>query len=242
MIGASLLGLTFLAWIYLFLDARRMQTDSSSCCVVTNAAGPSMGALPALFVMWSVMMIAMMLPSALPMALTFAAVSRKRRADSRAYVPLAIFVAGYLVVWSACSALLAAAQWQLHRLALLSSSMTSTSAIFAGVLLVAAGVFQFTPLKRACLARCRSPFEFIMTRWREGRAGALRMGLEHGAFCAGCCWALMLLLFALGVMNLLWVAALTALVCIEKMLPARAQIRFATGALLLACGAFVLAR
>lgn len=239
-IGGSLLAVTLLAWVYLVYDAR-MMNRAGSCCAIANAGAPSLSTVPALFLMWSVMMIAMMLPTALPMVLTFAAVSRNRRSAGRAHVPVAIFVCGYVIVWCVFSAAAAAAQWLLHRAALLSTSMSSTSAVFAGVLLLSAGFFQFTPLKRVCLARCRSTLEFIMTRWREGRGGALRMGLEHGAFCAGCCWAFMTLLFALGVMNLFWVAALTALVCVEKMLPSRARIDFATGALLLGWGVFVLA-
>src|SRR5205814_780408 len=120
------------------------------------------------------------------------------------------------------SALAAGGQWWLHRHALLSSSMVSTSGWLGGMLLLGAGIFQFTPLKQACLTHCRGPLEFIMTRWREGSGGAFRMGLEHGAFCTGCCWALMALLFVAGVMNIFWIAALTVLVCLEKMLPARA--------------------
>jgi predicted metal-binding membrane protein len=135
-----------------------------------------------------------------------------------------------------------AAQWWLHRHALLSASMASTSTWLGGILLVTSGIFQFTPLKQSCLTHCRGPLEFIMTRWREGRSGAFRMGLEHGAFCTGCCWALMALLFVAGVMNILWIAALTLLVCLEKMLPARAGVSFATGLLLCGWGAFILFR
>jgi predicted metal-binding membrane protein len=169
--------------------------------------------------MWAGMMVAMMLPSATPMILTFAAVSRNRRKQQRPYVPVTIFVAGYVAVWSGFSLLAAIAQWFLHRKALLTSGMASQSAIFAGLLLLAAGIFQFTPLKHACLTRCRAPFEFIMTRWREGAGGAFRMGLEHGLFCAGCCWALMGLLFVAGVMNILWIVVLSLLVGLEKLLP-----------------------
>lgn len=246
-VGASLLGIALLAWVYLFYDAHRMSASGAADCMCMQMSGPQLSAWPVgalfpLFVMWSIMMVAMMLPSALPMVLTFAAVARNRRQHGRPYVPAAIFVSGYVIVWSVFSALAAAGQWLLHRTALLSTSMASTSTLFAGLLLLGAGLFQFTSLKRACLTRCRGPMEFIMTRWREGRWGALHMGLEHGAFCTGCCWALMALLFVLGVMNLLWIAALTTLVCVEKMLPARARISLATGLLLLAWGICLLTR
>jgi predicted metal-binding membrane protein len=241
-VGAALLSVALLAWAYLLYDAHAM-TTGESCCSLTEIGGRGLSpitAIPPLFLMWSIMMIAMMLPTALPMVLTFAALSRNRRRAGRRYVPVAIFVAGYLIVWCGFSAIAAIGQWFLHRSALLSSSMTSTSALLAGLLLLAAGLFQFTPLKHACLKHCRSTFEFIMTRWREGSGGALRMGMEHGAFCTGCCWALMCLLFVVGVMNLFWVGGLTILICVEKMLPARARITFATGMVLIACGAGVL--
>src|SRR5438477_13178638 len=120
--------------------------------------------------------------------------------------------------------------------------MVSTNAWLGGTLLLGAGVFQFSPLKNSCLTRCRGPLEFIMTRWREGQAGAFRMGLEHGAFCTGCCWALMALLFVAGVMNIIWIAALTLLVCLEKVLPARVPISMMTGFMLSAWGICVLTR
>ena len=247
MVGATLLGVALLAWAYLFYDAHRMSASGAADCMCMQMSGPQLSAWPVqtllpLFVMWSIMMVAMMLPSALPMVLTFAAVARHRRRHGQPYVSVAIFVSGYIIVWCAFSALAAAGQWHLHRTALLSSTMASTSTLLAGLLLLGAGLFQFTPIKHACLTRCRGPIEFMMTRWREGGWGALRMGLEHGAFCTGCCWALMALLFVLGVMNLLWIAALTTLVCVEKMLPARARISLATGLLLLVWGACVLTR
>ncbi len=229
----GMLGVASLAWLYLFYDARRMNV-SCAC------AGTTPDAILPLFLMWSVMMIAMMLPSALPMVLTFAGLSRTRRQHGRPYVPVIIFVSGYIAVWFVFSAAAAVAQWLLHRRALLSPDMASSSALLAGFLLLVAGVFQFTPLKRACLTRCRGPMEWIMTRWREGWAGAFRMGIEHGLFCTGCCWALMTLLFILGVMNLFWVAGLTLLVCIEKLLPRPAVIIPAIGGALILWGAYAL--
>ncbi len=172
-----------------------------------------------LLVMWTVMMVAMMVPSAAPMVLVFAALNRKRRAEDRPYVPTGLFLLGYLAVWTGFSAMVTIAQWGLHRAALLSPGMVSTSPIFGGVLLIAAGIFQFTSWKHACLKHCRTPLHFLMTGWREGYVGAWKMGLEHGLQCTVCCWLLMALLFVAGVMNLLWVATISIFVLIEKIAP-----------------------
>ena len=246
-IGVGLLGIALLAWAYLIYEAHRMSLTGVCECMRMKMAGPDGAAWPAgtlvpLFFMWCVMMIAMMLPSAMPMVLTFAGVTRNRQRLGRAFVPTTVFVSGYVAIWCAFSAIAAVSQWVLHRQALLSESMATTNAILGGVLLIGAGIFQFTPLKRSCLTRCRGPLEFILTRWREGRGGAFRMGLEHGTFCAGCCWALMALLFVAGVMNILWVATLTLLVCLEKILPSRARVSFATGIVLASWGVFILSR
>lgn len=238
-IGGGLLLVALLAWAWLWYDARRMNAGSA-CCTVANLHASAAAALPPLIMMWAVMMLAMMLPSALPMVLTFAAVGRSRQRAGRNYVPIAVFVAGYVVVWSAFSVVAAVAQWWLHRGALLSAAMVSTSGVLAGLVLIVAGIFQFTPLKHSCLNHCRGTLHFVITRWRDGAAGALRMGIEHGAFCAGCCWALMALLFVLGVMNLFWVAALTALVCFEKILPAQFRLPLVTGMVMVGAGAYLL--
>jgi predicted metal-binding membrane protein len=246
-IGIALLGIAASAWAYMIREARGMNLDRVCHCLGmpmggTAAGDWSAGSLLPLFLMWAGMMVAMMLPSAMPMILTFAAVSRNRRRQQRPYVPVGVFVAGYIAIWSLFSALAAVAQFILHRQALLSPAMASTSATLGGVLLIAAGIFQFTPLKRACLAHCRTPLEFIMTGWRDGVPGAFRMGLEHGLFCAGCCWALMSLLFLVGVMNILWIAALSLLVGLEKLLPRGLWLSSATGLILTAWGVFVIAR
>jgi predicted metal-binding membrane protein len=172
-----------------------------------------------LFLMWTVMMIAMMVPSAVPMIQAFLAVNEQRQNSSRPLVPVGIFLLGYLVVWTSFSALATLAQWGLHKAALLSPMMVATSPMVSGGLLLAAGVFQWTRLKRACLSRCRSPLSFLMSGWRDGTAGAFSMGLQHGAYCVGCCWALMALLFVVGVMNLLWIAVIALFVMAEKILP-----------------------
>ena len=190
-----------------------------------------------MYVMWAVMMVAMMAPSAAPMLLMFAAVNRKRREREAPYVPTGVFLAGYVIVWAAFSLAATAGNWGLHQASLLSSMMgASTSGYLGGALLLLAGAFQWSPLKTACLKQCRTPMGFLMTSWRDGHKGALRMGLEHGAYCLGCCWALMLLLFVLGIMNLVWIAALAAFVLAEKVAPWPEWVSRGTGVLMAGWG------
>ena len=172
-----------------------------------------------MFVMWAVMMTAMMVPTAAPMILVYASLNRKRRDPQPLFNSTAVFLLGYLVIWSGFAALATVAQWSLHIGALLSPMMVSASPILGGALLMAAGIFQLTPIKYACLANCRTPIGFLMTEWRDGPRGALVMGLRRGLSCLGCCWVLMGLLFVLGVMNLLWLAALAGFVLVEKVAP-----------------------
>lgn len=191
------------------------------------------------FLMWVVMMVAMMLPSSVPMMLAF---SRETGEPQRHGISrLAAFVAGYLMIWTVFSLAMTLLQWGLLEARLISPMMESRSPLLGGVLLVAAGLFQFTPLKHACLATCRSPLSFLMTEWRPGVRGAWAMGLRHGIYCTGCCWLLMALLFLLGVMNVLWIAALTAFVLIEKTWPQAQWTSRASGAALLAWGVVLLA-
>ena len=244
-VGGAIVLTAAVAWAYTVYEARRMDITGTCACLGMKMGGPdlaswSAASLVPLFLMWAVMMIAMMLPSAAPMLLTFAAVARNRRRADRPFVPVSVFAAGYVAIWFVFSAVAAIGQWLLHRTALLSPGMASSSAALAGVLLLAAGIFQFTPLKRSCLTHCRAPLEFIMTRWREGWRGAFGMGVEHGAFCAGCCWALMALLFVLGVMNILWIAVLTIVVALEKMLPRTKWFSAASGVALVCWGVWVM--
>jgi predicted metal-binding membrane protein len=195
-----------------------------------------------MFFMWWIMMMAMMLPSAAPMILLFAMINRKQREKGAPYVPTGIFAAGYLLVWGGFSLVAVAAQWGLERIGLLSSMMVSTSVLLGAGLLIAAGAYQLSPLKHACLRHCRSPLFFIRHHWRPGNIGALRMGLDHGAFCTGCCWFLMTLLFYGGIMNLYWIVGLAVFVLLEKTIPAGHWLGRITGALLIAWGgALVLA-
>ena len=233
---AGIAGVAAIAWAYIFY----LDRSNSGMAMGMNMADTRVwtGAdFLLMILMWAVMMVAMMAPTATPMLLAFASVNRKRRESRQPYVSTTVFLAGYLATWAGFAVLATAGNWGLHQASLLSSMMgESTNAYLGGGLLLVAGVFQWSPLKRACLNKCRSPLGFIMTSWRDGKGGALRMGLEHGAFCLGCCWMLMGLLFVLGVMNLVWVAALAAFVLAEKVLPKAAWFTRATGIALAAWG------
>jgi predicted metal-binding membrane protein len=239
---AGLAGITALAWAYMFYLAWAMRPmDMGAMQMAMDQAMPQMQAwgpveLLLTFVMWAVMMVAMMVPSAAPMILLFATINRKRRQQDRPHVATSVFLAAYLLVWTLFSALATLVQWGLHSAELLSPMMVSTNPILGGTLLIAAGVFQWTPLKHACLAHCRAPFDFLMTDWREGNHGAFLMGLKHGVYCLGCCWFLMGLLFVAGVMNLLWVAAIALFVLVEKVVPSGPVVSRVTGAVLMAAG------
>jgi predicted metal-binding membrane protein len=231
---AALAGVTGLAWLYLVHLARGMDA-------MPDMAGMSMSAALT-FLMWWVMMVGMMLPSALPMTLTFATVNRRRRELGTPYVPTAVFVAGYLLAWGAFSLAATGAQWWLERAALMKPMLHLTSPLAGGLLFIAAGLYQLAPLKHACLRRCRSPLAFVLERWHDGTAGALRMGAEHGAYCLGCCAFLMALLFVGGVMNLLWAAAIAAFVLVEKLLPAGEAVARAAGLLAVGAGVWMVVR
>ena len=245
-IVAALCGITGAAWWHMLGEARGMQATGLCQCLGMAMSGPdvkpwTLSTLPPLALMWAEMMVAMMVPSAAPMILTFARVNHARREQGRPFVPVSLFLIGYLLVWSGFGAAAALAQWGMHGAALLSPGMKSNSPLLGGALLLGAGIFQWTPWKRGCLQHCRSPLSFLLSAWREGRAGAITMGLEHGAYCAGCCWLLMLLLFVVGVMNMLWVAVLSLAVLLEKVLPQGGKVAAIFGALLCCWGIWMMA-
>jgi predicted metal-binding membrane protein len=169
-------------------------------------------------------------------------VNRKQRARTDPFVPTSVFAGAYLVTWGGFSLVAVGLQWSLQRLTWLSPAMVSTSSILGGLLLLAAGLYQLTPIKQACLRHCRHPITFLTSHWRRGIAGAVRMGVEHGAFCVGCCWFLMGLLFVGGTMNLYWIAGLALFVLLEKTVPAGHWLSYATGIALVGWGTVVLAR
>lgn len=189
-----------------------------------------------IFTMWWVMMVAMMLPSAAPVLLLFARVHRKDSAAGAPLVPTLLFAVGYLLCWGGFSAIATALQWGLESARLLSPMLETTHRGLGAAILIAAGLWQLTPLKSMCLRHCRTPLGFLVGAWRPGHAGALRMGLAHGSYCLGCCWFLMALLFFGGVMNLYWIAGLTAFVLLEKTLPQGHWFGRAAGVALVAWG------
>ena len=191
--------------------------------------------------MWWIMMAAMMLPGAAPMVLLFAAINRGQRARQAPFTATGFFLCGYLLAWGGFSLVAVGLQWLLARTELLSATMQSTSAVLGGGLIIVAGIWQLSPLKHACLRHCRAPAYAISRHWRRGRLGALRMGLEHGAFCLGCCWFLMGLLFYGGVMNLFWIIGLAVYVMLEKLAPAGHRLALLIGPALIAFGAIVIA-
>jgi predicted metal-binding membrane protein len=204
---------------------------------MTNWGGAD---LALVFAMWAIMMAAMMLPSAVPLLLLLARSNSQRYGRARALLATTASGLGYVTAWGAFSALATLAQWGLLEARLVSPMMASSSPYLSAVLLAAAGAYQFTALKYACLSRCRSPLSALMTQKRDGITGALLLGLGQGAYCAGCCWLLMALLFVLGVMNLLWIAALTLLVLLEKFLhQPRWFVQFTGAALLVWAGLVV---
>ena len=234
----GLLGLAALAWIYV---GRMAETPAHPAMTLTM---PGMVAQPGfvwLAGMWAVMMVAMMVPSASPTILLFAAISRRRRVQGQPAVSAAVFTLGYLLVWTLYAAAAAGAQWQLHRMALLSPAMAAATPLLGGGLLIAAGLYQWMPLKGRCLTRCHSPLGFFAAEWREGAGGALLMGMRHGTFCVGCCWMLMALLFVSGVMNVLWVAAIAAYVLVERLVPGGRTLGRTAGLAMVAWGLWLVA-
>jgi predicted metal-binding membrane protein len=190
--------------------------------------------------MWMAMMAAMMLPSAVPMLLFYDGIAHRRRPGTTAIGTTSLFGLGYLSVWLGFSVGAVALQYVLEQASLLSPMMEATSIALAGGILVAAGIYQWTSLKQACLRHCRSPFDFVTTYWQGGNRGAFAMGLRHGIYCLGCCWVLMLLLFVGGVMNLAWIAAIALFVLVEKLAPAGHWLGKAAGASLVIWGGYVL--
>jgi predicted metal-binding membrane protein len=236
---SCLLFVVVLSWAYLLAGAGMMEEMGDM--LMPMSTGPwTLSHAVIVLVMWAVMMAAMMLPSAAPMILLYATIARRRSERGEPATASGAFAFGYLAVWATFSLAAVALQFGLERAALLSPMMETTSIALAGTVLIAAGLYQWTPLKQACLRHCRSPLDFIMTHWRSGARGAFLMGLRHGAVCVGCCWLLMLLLFVGGVMNFAWIAGIALFVLAEKLLPAGHWISRGVGVLLVVWGAATL--
>jgi predicted metal-binding membrane protein len=228
---AALAAISALSWIYLIKMPMVPSDLGTVGARLLSVLPPRLADDWLMFMMWVVMMVAMMLPSASPMILTYAAITR-RQPGTRRYAPW-VFAAAYIVVWSLFSVAATVGQLSLADTPVLDSAARATS-LTGAVLLILAGVYQLTPLKNACLAHCRSPVGFFMTEWRDGIAGAFTMGFKHGTYCLACCWMLMVLLFVFGAMNLLWIAALSVLVLLEKAAPFGHTIARASGVAMLA--------
>jgi len=258
---AALTAVTLLAWTDLFWLSGHMAMPMASSAGAADAmAGMDMDAMgsaaapafrvwgPAdfvfMFAMWAVMMTGMMTPSVAPMVLLYASFGRRAAADGMPFASAGWFFGGYIAVWIAFSALATGAQWALTSLALLTPAMVSASTALGGGLLIAAGVYQWTPLKDSCLGACRAPLAFLMAHggFRAEPAGAFRLGVSHGAYCLGCCFALMALLFVGGVMNILWVAGLTILILLEKTVPGGRAIARMSGIVFVVAGVWLIFR
>ena len=247
---AALTLVVVLSWVYLLAGAGMGMSALEMTRMGVEVGTGEMWMMPPLawtvehavvmFFMWWIMMVAMMLPSAAPMILLFAAVQRKQKQRGDVYVSSSLFAFAYLVVWAAFSALAVALQWGLQSVGWLTPMLASNSTGFSAALLLLAGAYQLTPIKQACLRHCRSPFAFISRHWRRGWRGAFSMGLRHGAFCVGCCWFLMGLLFFGGVMNLWWIVGLALFVLFEKTVPAGHWLGAVSGVVLLSAGGWML--
>jgi predicted metal-binding membrane protein len=240
-VAAVLLGVSLLAWLWIAAMARDMYGPMTGASAWMMTAQWDLAHLLLLWAMWAVMMTAMMLPTAAPLILLYGAAAR-RSAPHTASQQIYALAAGYVFAWTVFSLAATALQRVLTSRLLVSPMMEAANHRVSAVLLLIAGVYQWTPLKRACLRTCQSPLGFLMARWRGGRSGAFRMGLDHGLYCVGCCWALMLLLFAGGVMNLAVIVGLMVWVGVEKLAPYGRVASQVTGTLMIAGGLWMLAR
>ena len=242
LIAAGLVGVVLVAWIYLWhgagmgMSARDMTTLSLFPHLQAEVGGSMRADWPVVIAMWWVMMIAMMTPSSAPLILLYGVVLRRHAKTGKdIFIPTFLLLLGYLIAWLAFAVIAATFQQLLEPAGLISEMMLwSRSKVLSALVLAMAGLYQFSPLKHACLAQCRSPVRFLTEYWRPGHLGSFILGVRHGAYCVGCCWMLMALLFVGGVMNLVWIAVLTVVVLMEKLLSAGEKIgRFSGGLLLI---------
>ncbi len=250
---ASALGvIAALAWAYVFwlaadMDMRGMNMSGlrmipAGMGLMTPAASPWTAIeFTFVFVMWVVMMVGMMAPSAAPMIVMYARVGRQGKIGGKPFAATGWFAAGYFLAWAGFSFAATLVQWVLERKALLDARMAGTNILVGAAVLIAAGIYQWTPLKNACLAHCQTPFGFLMSHggFRSSVRGCLHLGLLHGTYCVGCCWILMALLFVVGVMNVLWIALLALLVLLEKLTPWGRWIARIVGAVCIVAGVWI---
>jgi predicted metal-binding membrane protein len=261
-VALALVVVVVLSWTYLLYLAMQMDmpmpptlSDAGVEMPGMDMSGMDMGiATPAgspawapadfvfMFTMWAGMMVGMMTPSVAPMVLLYATVGRKARLDGKPFAPTGWFFAGYTLIWIVFSVAATIAHWLLTSLALLTPMMATASSTLGGFVLVAAGLYQWTPLKDVCLRQCQAPIAFLSSRggFRSDPIGALQLGIEHGAYCLGCCWALMAILFVGGVMNFAWIGGIAILILLEKIVPAGRLVSRASGALLVIAGIWLI--
>jgi predicted metal-binding membrane protein len=255
LIVASALGaVVALSWAYVLWLAADMDMDGMNMSgfrmvpagvgMMAPAAAPwSAVEFAFVFVMWAVMMVGMMAPSAAPMILMYARAARQEKNAGKPFAATGWFAAGYFLAWAGFSLAATAVQWVLEREALLDERMASASALLGAVVLIVAGIYQWTPIKSACLAQCQTPFRFLVSHggFRSSVSGCLRLGMLHGTYCLGCCWMLMALLFVVGVMNVLWIALLALLVLLEKVTPWGRWVARVAGVVSVAAGIWMMA-
>ena len=251
-VASALVAVAALAWGYVLwlaadmdmggMDMSAFRMIPAGIGMMAPAAAPwSTVEFALVFVMWAVMMVGMMAPSAAPMLLLYARVSREGHGAGKPFAATGWFAAGYFLAWAGFSLAATLVQWMLEREALLNARMASGNVLLGAVVLIAAGVYQFTPLKNTCLVQCQSPFRFLMSHggFRSNVPGCVQLGFLHGVYCVGCCWILMALLFVLGVMNVLWIAALALLVLVEKLTPWGRWVARIAGAVCIAAGVWL---
>jgi predicted metal-binding membrane protein len=236
---AGAAAISVLGWSYLVYEGWAMQHMDLASVAMPSTGVWGLADLLMIFAMWTIMMIAMMGPSVTPLLLTFATINRSRHAQGRVFVSAWVFLAGYVASWTGFSFVATLAQWGLHNLELISPMMVGTSPVLGSLVLTSAGIYQWTPFKYACLKHCRAPLQFLLSCWRDGNVGAFLMGMRHGAYCLGCCWLLMAVLFAVGVMNLAWITALSVFVLLEKVIPRGLFVARTAGVVLMGCGGWL---
>ncbi|MCW3106577.1 MAG: metal-binding protein [Segetibacter sp.] len=234
--------ISILAWVYIIYLYRQMEVMDMDALFFAMPMTPKWATTDfiLMFLMWLVMMIAMMTPSVAPLILLFTKVNRQKREQQTPFVNTWYLFIGYFVVWGGFSLIATILQWVLQQITWLNPDMIITNKILGSIILIAAGVFQFTPLKQTCLNFCKSPLQFIYSHWKDGKKGAVAMGIRNGTYCVGCCWVLMVLLFVSGVMNILWVALITLFVLIEKVTAKSKWISLTAGSVLIIYGVLVI--
>jgi predicted metal-binding membrane protein len=238
----SLIAVIALSWLYLARMNMPRNGGGIICMATPGMAGAPLEQFTAAFLIWTVMMVAMMLPTAVPAIDVFGSFARKRMSAIGSTPATSLFVLGYVAVWTVYSVFAAAGQVALSRASLLAPALQSTSVVLSVALLLLAGTFQFTSFKDACLTQCRSPFPFFLAKWRDGDLAAFVLGMQHGSYCVGCCWALMGLMFVFGAMNLLWMGALSLFMLGEKIAPASWHLNRSAGVVLILWGIFLATR